>query len=392
MKTLYGYINPLGDRPGFLIPIFYDTNHTLIQVINDDDTIADYVKYDNPRGLQLFKDNFQIKKSIGDKALYIFLFDNNDIRVGDKLQLSNLILNRSSEFLHTPFLLLEIGNFTSNYTIYSLAIELTTKQLSSLNADIANHWHDATYQNSKSSNFTHLISNPSYETMSLIKDVSDSDLAEDFMCSMTAVTEVISNSKKIIQNIDEIISNNQIIELTKELDTGIKMLDVEAYNLAMACRLYPIYSSLFPEMSFEGITSFHPFSLEKKNVDNLAEEIRSLVTRASEEANCSLAIRSLFMRVSEEANYSLAIRSLVTRASEEANYSLAMSAYITRKFSSHKEMFHLRIEALNLFYISSLKILNIMTAIVTALENKYLEMDQINPIVAEMKSFSQRKR
>lgn len=144
MKTvmkLVGYINPLGDRPSFILPLFYGNDHLYTQALHDDSIVGFNECSVTESGFKVTNTN--ICKHAGETALYGFWFSNDEIHFGDKAEIALLLKIKIFPIADYPFLCLEIYDFLEDIENREISIAMCRNILSAINSEIADNWYNS---------------------------------------------------------------------------------------------------------------------------------------------------------------------------------------------------------------------------------------------------------
>jgi cold shock protein len=149
---LIGLINPMEEGPGFLTPVFkrrteqpQPLNYLWVQV-HWGPRIDSFSRIPLVPEVKIIAPPKQISKAIGDSPLYAFAFPDGSIIVDSREQLEGILGTHLQGFQDTPFLRLEVLQFTRMVEQIPEAIHACVKRLRELNASIADDWEKRIYK------------------------------------------------------------------------------------------------------------------------------------------------------------------------------------------------------------------------------------------------------
>lgn len=111
---LYGFINPFGNMPSFLTPIFSSGDKYYVQDINEKNKIDDFLPIDIENTLGFIWSNKNIVCEKGKDAIYAFIFKDGSIYVNTRKKLSVFLKIKEKEIIDSHFTYIEVLNFMGN--------------------------------------------------------------------------------------------------------------------------------------------------------------------------------------------------------------------------------------------------------------------------------------
>lgn len=148
-KHLCGFINPLGNAPCFITPVFCDENKIYTQLVDVDDQVIDFCTIEQPPSIYFKRYEHSRCISVGDKAIFGFQFGPKEIVLEERLKLTDQLFNRYAELVDRPFLLFEIAQFLGNEQLKINALSSATASLATINPRIARNWNITEHEKSK---------------------------------------------------------------------------------------------------------------------------------------------------------------------------------------------------------------------------------------------------
>lgn len=137
---LFGFTNPRGNAPAFLVPIFGGEAGLWIQDSQGDGLLSRFFPCTALPDSIITSDTPRISRVIGDPLIYAFQFPEEPIEVGPKDVIRQLLTARLEELSNHPFLLIDVLEFINNADAIPQAIQNAKERLAERDARIAEMW------------------------------------------------------------------------------------------------------------------------------------------------------------------------------------------------------------------------------------------------------------
>lgn len=137
---LFGFANPRGALPSFLVPIFGSEHDPWIQDSKGDDLLSRFFPCTVPMEQVIKSDDYELSAKVGDHLLYAFQFPNDKIVAGPKSLIQNLLTGRLEQLQALPFLLIDVLKFINRPDTLAEAIQQAKVKLALSDPRIAEQW------------------------------------------------------------------------------------------------------------------------------------------------------------------------------------------------------------------------------------------------------------
>jgi hypothetical protein len=112
---LIGYTNPLGSCPAFVMPIFERKGIRVVQIAGPDEKIKDFGAYEERSLGPMTEVNAKQSVRLGDPALHGFLFDNENVEIAPREELSKKLTINKSRLARYQFLYVDVLEYLGKY-------------------------------------------------------------------------------------------------------------------------------------------------------------------------------------------------------------------------------------------------------------------------------------
>lgn len=112
-RRLLGFHNPSGNAAGFILPVFEANDMFVMQRRDHGDRVVNFASLEQAdiTADEIFLSNELIEVAVGDPALHAFQTDSNEVIVGSRLDVAEILRQRIAEFSDRKNLLGEIASF-----------------------------------------------------------------------------------------------------------------------------------------------------------------------------------------------------------------------------------------------------------------------------------------
>src|ERR1017187_8474654 len=141
-RRLFAVVNPFDSKPSFAIPVFGDSGNTYIAKVGDGGKIYEFEPIVVPRRGVVRLDSSKFG-TIGEPALFGFVFADGDCVVGAKAELQQMLRTRLDEFAALPFLQIDIAEFLQDEAVRAAAESRATQLLARENPENVTRWIQA---------------------------------------------------------------------------------------------------------------------------------------------------------------------------------------------------------------------------------------------------------
>jgi superfamily II DNA or RNA helicase len=137
---LYGFANPLGRAPMFLVPLFGTPPQFWIQDGRSGGPITRFFPCSAPQEAIIHYGGPETRLRVGDELIYAFAFSDEEIQVGGKATLQNVLSSRLAELQSFPFLFIDVLKFLNRLDALPEAIRKATDVLAMEDPGISREW------------------------------------------------------------------------------------------------------------------------------------------------------------------------------------------------------------------------------------------------------------
>jgi Z1 domain/Type III restriction enzyme, res subunit len=136
---LFGFINPTGRYPSFLVPVFGDSEGLWLQDVDPNGRISCFRRLEEDSS-RIAPVEHGGELGVGHHPIFAFAFNERDFVFGDKTKLSRHLVRAADRYQDVPFARTEVLEFIGNFEELQQANEKARQVLASLDPKIADLW------------------------------------------------------------------------------------------------------------------------------------------------------------------------------------------------------------------------------------------------------------